>query len=395
MVFIIIFCISEKCGMAASQWTDAKPMNKSRAGLAAVVLDEKIYALGGWNNPGGGGTCLNTVETYMPDSWTSLTDQILPGFCSKNNCGHYGSAAVAAHGKIYVLGGKSLVSSPYGYPYSDVQEYDPNRGTWVMKASMPLPRAEHAAVLLNGKIYVMGGYVGAGGVTKQVHIYDPSNNTWTVGTPMLNPRSQFGAAVINGKIYVMGGLMTTNTGSSINAVEEYDPSNGTWVSKTPMLIQRNDFATAVLDGKIYVMGGMGGYVFSDTVDEYDPSQDFLGGTPWTRKDTMTLSNTRNDFSAVTLKGKIHLLGGKFKGQNLSLATHEIYGESNTDIGFRMKDSTGVVRIACQLSTAVTSPLRVARNGKIYGIALVDPSDPSATPLRVKTSSGIKAVAKLD
>jgi subtilisin family serine protease len=64
-----------------------------------------------------------------------------------------------------------------------------------------------------------------------------------------------------------------------------------------------------------------------------------------------------------------------------------------DIGLRLYDGTKVVTIACEPEGTLTSPLRIAKNGVIYGIILVDPSDPIASKLKIETISGTKALRK--
>ena len=63
-----------------------------------------------------------------------------------------------------------------------------------------------------------------------------------------------------------------------------------------------------------------------------------------------------------------------------------------DIGLRIYDGSKIVSIAVE--STLSSPLRIAKNGKIYSVALVDVNDSKASNIRVKTSSGIKALRKL-
>jgi len=65
-----------------------------------------------------------------------------------------------------------------------------------------------------------------------------------------------------------------------------------------------------------------------------------------------------------------------------------------DIGLRVFNGTEVVSIAAEPEGTLTSPLRIAKNGVIYGIALVDPGDPNDSGVRIQTSSGIKALRRL-
>jgi hypothetical protein len=71
----------------------------------------------------------------------------------------------------------------------------------------------------------------------------------------------------------------------------------------------------------------------------------------------------------------------------------IVPNDNIDIGLRVYDGTEIVKIACEPQGTLTSPLRIAKNGVVYGIVLVDPSDPAASKLKIQTSSGTKALRK--
>jgi hypothetical protein len=66
-----------------------------------------------------------------------------------------------------------------------------------------------------------------------------------------------------------------------------------------------------------------------------------------------------------------------------------------DIGLKAYDGTGVIKIACEPTEILTSPLRIHKNGITYGIILVDPADNRASKFRIKTNYGVKALAKLD
>jgi len=65
-----------------------------------------------------------------------------------------------------------------------------------------------------------------------------------------------------------------------------------------------------------------------------------------------------------------------------------------DIGLRVHDGSGIIRVAAEPAGTLTSPMRIARNGTIYGIVLTDPGASDASRIRVNTSSGVKAWAKL-
>ena len=64
-----------------------------------------------------------------------------------------------------------------------------------------------------------------------------------------------------------------------------------------------------------------------------------------------------------------------------------------DIGLRVFNGTGIISIACEPQGTLTSPLRIARDGVIYGIVLVSTDDPNASGIKINTQSGIKAMRK--
>jgi N-acetylneuraminic acid mutarotase len=63
-----------------------------------------------------------------------------------------------------------------------------------------------AAVGLNGKLYVIGGYVQGWTPTDAVYEYDPASHRWRTLAPMPTSRGALGAAVLGGKIHVVSGV---------------------------------------------------------------------------------------------------------------------------------------------------------------------------------------------
>lgn len=100
---------------------------------------------------------------------------------------------------------------------------------------------------------------------------------------------------------------------------------------------------------------------------------------------------------VVLESFGYAAGGAAVGKaNAMLNEIQCWGENYTDIGLRVRDNSGTnIKIACEPIGTVTSPLRIRKGNVTYGIVLVDPSDPSASKVRIKTKdSGVKALAKL-
>src|SRR6185295_13367925 len=92
-----------------------------------------------------------------------------------------------------------------------VQAYDPATNTWKELTPMPTPRNHAAIGVVNGKVYVIGGRVGAAFIslasdTSLVEVYDPATDTWgTPGARMPTTRSALAYGVYNNRIYIAAG----------------------------------------------------------------------------------------------------------------------------------------------------------------------------------------------
>lgn len=230
---------------------------------------------------------------------------------------------IASGGKLYVFGGLA----PQWTPKALVYEYDPATGKWTKKNNMPLASHHTALAELNGKIYVMGGFVKPEkGPTAWVPInnaweYDPANDSWKALAPLPTKRGSPVAAVVGGKIYVIGGA-STHPGSKETAVhparphrsvdtnEVYDPATNTWETRQTMPTARNHAFVGVVNNKIYVIGGRVGAAFitraSNTgiVEEYDPATNQWGALK------ASMLNPRSAGAWGTYKGKIYVAGGE-------------------------------------------------------------------------------------
>src|SRR5688572_25440742 len=129
--------------------------------------------------------------------------------------------------------------------------------TWSTRTAMSPARRTAAVAAVGDRIYVIGGDTAFGsGVTGIVHAYVPATDSWvTTYTSMPTPRSYINnmAAVVNGVIYVFGGY--NGTATVYDTVEAFNTATGTWSTKAPMPTPRADAATAVLGGTIYVIAG--------------------------------------------------------------------------------------------------------------------------------------------
>jgi N-acetylneuraminic acid mutarotase len=160
-------------------------------------------------------------------------------------------AVAAWGGKLYAVGGYAGDGTE-ALDSGVVEEYDPGKRAWVTKASMPTPRHGHAAVVVNHRILVIGGYgkraSGYGELTA-VEEYDPTTDRWQARAPLPTGRGFLGAAVVRGQVFAIGGHRQHFR------VECYDPKTDTWRSLKDAPDGFERFGIATLGDDIYLIGG--------------------------------------------------------------------------------------------------------------------------------------------
>ena len=85
----------------------------------------------------------------------------------------------------------------------------------------------------------------------QVEQYDPSSDTWTTTTSMIEHRSSVGVGVLDGLLYAVGGY---NGQTTVNTVERYNPRTEEWTMISEMTTARSMLGVASLNGHLYAVG---------------------------------------------------------------------------------------------------------------------------------------------
>lgn len=220
-------------------WTSGTALPVPMFGVCGVVIGTKIYVIG----VGG------RLFSYDPpnDIWSEHA-QLPADLLSDVGIG-------TVDGKIYIGCGSSTYPSGNCWTYC----YDPTSDTWAPRAPLPFERSMDSFATLNGKLYAIGGIEPTDSSwvhCTRVDVYDPETDSWELESiaRLSVPRTHLegDTPVVNGKIYVIGGW---DGYAALSAVEEYDPTTNSWRTLAPMPTARYALATAVANGKIYVMGG--------------------------------------------------------------------------------------------------------------------------------------------
>jgi N-acetylneuraminic acid mutarotase len=245
---------------SSDSWASKTPMPTHQSGFAIATCQNKIYVIGGWNStdPNTGLAILTGAnEMYDPatDSWRAKAPMPVPTAHMQAN---------VVDGKVYVISGfLGTISGPTGAPEPNISDatwvYDPSTDSWSTAAPIPTPVWYYASAVVDNEIYVEGGETATSPhYTGLNQIYDPETNTWTLGEPLPVSVHKAGAGATTGvlappRLYVMGG---TNDGyNGVNTTQIYDPQTNSWVFGAFMPTSRLELEVAVLNDTLYAMGG--------------------------------------------------------------------------------------------------------------------------------------------
>ncbi len=300
----------------AQKWSKAAPFPEPAEEVYGIAAGGKFYVFGGiapgWKPKG-------MVYEYdsANDTWTKKQNMPLAS--------HH-VALAELNGKIYMMGGFKYpdTGKPSWVPIDNAWEYDPANDSWKALAPLPTKRGSPNAVVHNGKIYVIGGAgVHPGSKAVDIHparphraldvneVYDPATNTWEKRNPMPTARNHAAAGMVDGKIYVIGGRLGAafiTRASNTDIVEEYDPATDQWGPlKAPMPTARSAVAWGVHKGKVYVAGGeeRSGGPWQRTfraVEAFDPKTNTWSQLP-------SMSYPRHGLAGDILNGRFHLVSG--------------------------------------------------------------------------------------
>jgi N-acetylneuraminic acid mutarotase len=313
--------------LAQGKWVKLAAFPEAAEELLGASANGKLYVFCGLA-PGWQPMAL--VYEYDPaaDKWTKKKPMALPS--------HH-VAFTEHNGKIYAFGGFVPPKSgpPAWVPIDNAWEYDPAADTWKALAPMPTKRGSPVAVSVGSRIYVIGGAATPPNTDvpavhpQQPHVvlgtveeYDPATNTWRERRPMPTPRNHATAGVVNGKVYVIGGRVGAafiGVGSNVDVVEEYDPATDRWGAiRARMPTARSAMASGVAGGRIYVTGGegqTGQYMMTfRALEAYDPA-----ANRWTVLPNMPVS--RHGLAGAAIGNRVHMVSGDVQSAGTGAHVH--------------------------------------------------------------------------
>ncbi|MEN8230069.1 MAG: kelch repeat-containing protein [Bacteroidota bacterium] len=255
-------------------WEQMNPVSTASLLKGSCVIGHNIYLFGGWVSAGNN---LASAEVYNTETGESI---LLENMSTALG----GQSTAAINNQIYVCGG-FLESN---VPHNLVQEYDPETDSWTIKKELPLNIGQHTSCVVNNKLYIFGGDQRLAGNLIRVSrsfVYDPETDQWDSIAPMnctftniqnTSQRIEATSCVLDGKIYLFGGFYANS--SYISTPEMYDPDKDEWTNLAEMPLPLAHLCNVVYNEKIYLFGGStehsytvnGTWKPSNRVFVYDP-----------------------------------------------------------------------------------------------------------------------------
>lgn len=198
---------------------------------------------------------------------------------------------------------------------------------WSNLEPSPLPRGEAQSAVVNGKLYVFGGYLKGNPIrfVSSIDVYNPTatNNKWTrIAKNMPKPLTHSGTAAEGKNIYLAGGYVGQPNGGTLFATRDvwkYNVETNTWSSMPPLPQARGGGALEVLGRKLHFFGGSD-LKRADRGEHWVLSLD--GGQRWTQ--AAPLPNSRNHLGDAVVDGKLYAIGGQHGQDSRSVTQTSVH-----------------------------------------------------------------------
>jgi N-acetylneuraminic acid mutarotase len=279
-------------------WRTGAPAPTERTEVAAVTLRDKIYVVGGFEQPNFS-NLMNFAISALVEEYDPATDRWITRAPMPVGLHHAGIGVTG--GQLYVIGGYSRSKLSVWQPVATVYAYDPATDTWAERAPMPTPRGALSVTEYDGKLYAIGGYDRKTN-SAAVEVYDAERNIWVERAPLPTPRDHLATATVSGKVYAIGGRLDGDYRRNLSITEVYDPIADRWGRAADLPTARSGITASVVGGRVYVFGGEGGEGTFRENEAYHPAHD-------TWQTMAPMPTGRHGLGSAVVYGRIHVISG--------------------------------------------------------------------------------------
>ena len=197
---------------------------------------------------------------------------------------------------------------------------------WQELPAMPVEKWEPGTVVLDGKLYLFGGYTEGVRSSKVANVFDPRDGSWTRIQDLPSAITHMNMVLDGRTVWFAGGFKDGYRGHTIAEVWSYDVDLDRYTAAPLLPAPRGGGGLALVGRELHYLGGVEADRDTDSPDHWvlDLDEWAAGSAQWTNAAPMPVP--RNQFSCVTLGGKIYAIGGQFHhdSEQLDQARVDVY-----------------------------------------------------------------------
>ena len=251
-------------------WSQAAPCPVARFEASGVVVDGKLWVMGGFLS-----SMLDVskrIDIYDPSTDRWQLGPELPGAETH--------AGVVSLGRDFVLVAGFQGNVLNRTTTAGVWRWDAVGANWSAGPDLPSPRAAVFAALIGTRLHAAGGLAIDGNTDSIEHlVWDLAGSAvWTPLAPLTNARNHGGGSVSGGRFFAVSGRHGWDEVAGDDpALDAYDPAMDSWTARAAMPAPRSEIGSATMtlaDGRLLIVGGsVTGKLPSSDVLVYDPRDD--------------------------------------------------------------------------------------------------------------------------
>jgi N-acetylneuraminic acid mutarotase len=287
---LLVLAACADAARAPTGWRALRDAGLARTEVAVARVGDYAYVAGGYESRTRQTTA--AVERYdlRRNRWRRVADMPL----ALNH-----PAAAAWRGRLYVVGGYTGAGGGLAGESAALLRYDPARDRWSRLPPMPTPRAALAVGVIGNRLYAAGGAAGGRALTT-LEVFDLRRRRWRSGPPLRVAREHLAGAVSGRAFYVLAGRAAGRGNFAV--AERYVPATRRWERLPAMRKPRGGIAAAAVGGDVVVLGGEEAAGTIAAVERYQPAR-----RRWTMLPAMR--TPRHGLGAVAWRGNVYAIEG--------------------------------------------------------------------------------------
>jgi N-acetylneuraminic acid mutarotase len=248
-----------------------------------------------------------------------------------------------------------------------------NGGRWVEMPRMPIPTGEHCVVECGGKIYSAAGYAKHRVDGNFNQVYDPATKSWSLKAEFPIRCNHVSGAAVGTKIYTFGGFVEQNRCPHSKCFV-YDTATDQWAPIASLSRPRGAISAITLDGKIHLLGGRDvrsvewHEVYDPATDKFSDRAPMKGSTG-----TQPFVGQRDHMGVAVVDGKIHAIAGRMDSYDFNTSLNAVYDPKADSWSFRAPLPTARSGPSCAFIGGKIVVFGGEATGKVFGTnELYDP-----------------------